>query len=132
MSADDACGDGTYDLTVQVSAGTDDATAGISVMLSNRNEAPTANAGADPAGVEESATVTLNGSGDAIGYPESFLSLKAFQDGKRSGRLEDASERHGKQPAVGHCRVGCRKEKASSLSDFWGRSWMSGMRETGA
>ena len=60
---DDAGGDGTYDLTVQVSDGTADATAAISVSLSNRNEAPTANAGADQTGVEEGATVTLTGSG---------------------------------------------------------------------
>ena len=44
---DDAGGEGTYSLTVQVSDGTDDATAVISVALSNRNEAPTADAGAD-------------------------------------------------------------------------------------
>ena len=60
---DDAGGDGAYDLTVQVSDGTDDATAGIRVSLSNRNEAPTADAGADQTGVEEAATVTLTGSG---------------------------------------------------------------------
>ena len=60
---DDTGGDGTYDLTVQVSDGADDATAGISVSLSNRNEAPTADAGADQAGVAEGATVTLSGSG---------------------------------------------------------------------
>ena len=60
---DDTGGDGTYDLTVRVSDGTDEATAGISVSLSNRNEAPTADAGADQAGVEEGATVTLSGSG---------------------------------------------------------------------
>ena len=60
---DDAGGEGTYSLTVQVSDGTDDATAVISVALSNRNEAPTADAGADQS-VEEGATVTLSGSGD--------------------------------------------------------------------
>ena len=61
---DDAGGDGTYELMVQVSNGTDDATASIRVSLSNRNEAPTANAGADQSGVEEGATVTLSGIGD--------------------------------------------------------------------
>ena len=61
---DDAGRDGTYELTVQVSDGTDETTAGIRVSLSNRNEAPTANAGADQSGVEEGATVTLSGVGD--------------------------------------------------------------------
>ena len=44
---DDAGRDGTYELTVQVSDGTDAATVAIRVALANRNEAPTANAGAD-------------------------------------------------------------------------------------
>ena len=60
---DDAGGDGTYDLTAQVSDGTGAAAADIRVSLSNRNEAPTADAGADQPGVEEGATVTLTGSG---------------------------------------------------------------------
>ena len=60
---DDAGADGTYDLTAQVSDGAGDATADISVSLSNRNEAPTADAGADQPGVEQGATVTLRGSG---------------------------------------------------------------------
>ena len=61
---DDAGADGTYHLTVQVSDGTDDATADIRVSLSNRNEAPSADAGGDQPGVEEDATVTLAGAGD--------------------------------------------------------------------
>ena len=61
---DDAAGDGTYELTVQVSDGTDAATAAIRVALANRNEAPTANAGADQSGVQEGATVTLRGGGE--------------------------------------------------------------------
>ena len=61
---DDAGGDGTYELTAQVSAGTDAATAAIRVALANRNEAPTANAGADQSGVQEGATVTLRGGGE--------------------------------------------------------------------
>ena len=61
---DDAGGDGTYELTVQVSDGTDAATAALRVALANRNEAPTANAGADQSGVQEGATVTLRGGGE--------------------------------------------------------------------
>ena len=61
---DDAGGDGTYELTVQVSDGTDDATAAVRVSLSNRNEAPVADAGADQPDVEEGATVTLRGTGE--------------------------------------------------------------------
>ena len=63
---DDAGGDGTYELTVQVSDGTDAATAAIRVALANRNEAPTANAGADQSGVQEGATVTLRGGGEDL------------------------------------------------------------------
>ena len=61
---DDAGRDGTYELTVQVSDGTDAATAALRVALANRNEAPTANAGADQSGVQEGATVTLRGGGE--------------------------------------------------------------------
>ena len=61
---DDAGGDGTYELTVRVSDGTDDATATVRVSLSNRNEAPAADAGADQPDVEEGATVTLRGTGE--------------------------------------------------------------------
>ena len=61
---DDAGGDGTYELTVQVSDGTNAATAALRVSLANRNEAPTANAGADQSGVQEGATVTLRGGGE--------------------------------------------------------------------
>ena len=61
---DDTGGDGTYTVTVQVSDGTDDARADISVSLSNRNEAPTADAGADQSDIEEGATVTLTGDGE--------------------------------------------------------------------
>ena len=61
---DDADGDGTYQVTVQVSDGADDVTADVSVLVANRNEGPTANAGADRSGVEEGATVTLSGAGE--------------------------------------------------------------------
>ena len=62
-SPDDAGGDGTYALTVQVSDGKQNGTADLSVTLSNRNEAPTANAGADQDGIEGGVTVSLSGTG---------------------------------------------------------------------
>ena len=61
-SPDDADGDGTYAVVAQVSDGGRTASADITVTLSNRNEAPTANAGADH-DVEGGATVTLSGTG---------------------------------------------------------------------
>ena len=60
---DDAGSDGTYNVTVQVSDGVNNTTADISVALSNLNEAPTADAGADQSDVEAGASVTLSGSG---------------------------------------------------------------------
>ena len=62
-SPDDVGGDGTYALTVQVSDGKQSGTADLSVTLSNRNEAPSANAGADQDGIEGGATVSLSGTG---------------------------------------------------------------------
>ena len=62
-SPDDADSDGTYEVTVQVSDGGQSGTADVRVTLSNRNEAPTANAGADQDGIEGGATVNLRGSG---------------------------------------------------------------------
>ena len=60
---DDADGDGTYEVTVRVSDGARAATANVEVSLANRNEAPTADAGADLSGVAMGATVALAGSG---------------------------------------------------------------------
>ena len=60
---DDAGGDGSYAVTVQVSDGTNSASADLTVALSNVNEAPTANAGRDQADIPGGAAVTLNGSG---------------------------------------------------------------------
>jgi hypothetical protein len=62
-SPDDVGGDGTYALTVQVSDGKQSGTADLSVTLSNRNEAPSANAGADQDGIASGATVNLSGTG---------------------------------------------------------------------
>ena len=60
---DDANTDGSYQVTVQVSDGRLTDTADLSVTLTDRNEAPTANAGADQDNVAQGATVTLSGSG---------------------------------------------------------------------
>ena len=62
-SPDDTGRDGAYEVTVRVSDGRQSGAANLSVTLSNRNEAPTANAGADQDGVAEGATVSLGGSG---------------------------------------------------------------------
>ena len=73
-SPDDAGGDGAYEVTVRVSDGRQSGTADLTVTLSNRNEAPAADAGADQAGVAAGATVNLSGSGmdpdadDTLGY----------------------------------------------------------------
>ena len=60
---DDADTDGIYEVTVQVSDGVRSDTADLTVTLLNRNEAPTAEAGADQSAIEAGATVTLAGSG---------------------------------------------------------------------
>ena len=60
---DDADTDGSYRVTVRVSDGGHADTADLTVALTNRNEAPTANAGADQADIEQGATVSLSGSG---------------------------------------------------------------------
>ncbi len=62
-SPDDANGDGTYEVSVQVSDGARSASADISVTLSNRNEAPVTDAAADQEDVEGGATVALSGTG---------------------------------------------------------------------
>ena len=60
---DDADANGRYQVTVEVSDGAHAATADLTVTLKNRNEAPTADAGADQTGIEPGASVVLSGSG---------------------------------------------------------------------
>ena len=60
---DDADTDGSYQVTVQVSDSKRSDREDLTVTLSNRNEAPTADAGADRQDIEQGATVTLAGSG---------------------------------------------------------------------
>ena len=71
---DDADGDGVYAVSVEVSDGLRSGAAALTVSLTNRNEAPTADAGSDQASVAAGATVTLSGSatdpdaGDTLTY----------------------------------------------------------------
>ena len=60
---DDAGADGVYEVTVQVSDGGRTDSADLTVTLTNVNEAPTAEAGANQENVAQGDTVTLNGSG---------------------------------------------------------------------
>ncbi len=71
---DDADSDGRYEVTVQVTDGTNSVTGDVRAILLNRNEVPAASAGPDQAGIVEGATVTLSGmgtdpdSGDTLSY----------------------------------------------------------------
>ena len=60
---DDSGGDGTYEVTVQVSVGVRSSTADLRVALIDVNEAPTADAGNDQGDVAQGATVTLAATG---------------------------------------------------------------------
>ena len=60
---DDSGGDGTYEVTVQVSDGVRSSTADLRVTLIDVNEAPTADAGNDQGDVAQGATVTLAATG---------------------------------------------------------------------
>ena len=60
---DDANADGSYQVTVRLSVGALTAAADLTVTLTNRNEAPVANARANQLIVAQGATVTLSGSG---------------------------------------------------------------------
>ena len=60
---DDSDIDGSYQVSVRVSDGANTDTADLTVTLTNVNEAPTAEAGADQQNVEQGATVTISGSG---------------------------------------------------------------------
>ena len=72
---DDADTDGIYEVTVQVrDTGGLTGTADLTVTLTDANDAPTANAGADQTGIAPGTAVTLSGSGsdpdagDTLGY----------------------------------------------------------------
>ncbi len=77
---DDADGDGVYAVSIEVSDGLQSGAADLAVALTNRNEAPAADAGADQADVPAGSTVTLSGSatdpdaGDTLTYAWTQLS----------------------------------------------------------
>ena len=90
---DDADGDGTYQVTVEVHEGAQSATAALLVTLTDVNDAPVAVASASPARVREGAEVTLDGSasadpdaGDTLTYEWSQI-----QDGAPRVVLSDAN-----------------------------------------
>ena len=87
---DDADNNGVYQVTVQVGAGLNTAAAELTVTLSNRNEAPVANAGEDQTGIQEGATVTLAGSGSDPDAGDE-LSYAWTQTGGTSVTLSDAA-----------------------------------------
>ena len=89
---DDADTNGIYAVTVEVSDGALTDTANLAVTLTNINEAPTANAGADQTGVLPSAVVTLSGSGsdpdagDTLSYAlDADRQSGGDADGRRRG-----------------------------------------------
>ena len=87
---DDADTDGSYRVTVQVSDGRRRDREALTVTLSNRNEAPTAEAGADRQEIEQGATVTLAGSGSDPDADDR-LTYAWTQTGGTEVTLSDAS-----------------------------------------
>ena len=87
---DDADTDGSYQVTVQVSDSRRSDREDLTVTLSNRNEAPTAEAGADRQDIEQGATVTLAGSGSDPDADDR-LTYAWTQTGGAEVTLSDAS-----------------------------------------
>ena len=90
---DDADGDGTYQVTVEVREGAQSATAALLVTLANANDAPVAVASASPARVREGAEVTLDGSASADPDADDTLTYEWTQarDGAPRVVLSDAN-----------------------------------------
>ena len=90
---DDADGDGTYQVTVEVREGAQSATAALLVTLANANDAPVAVASASPARVREGAEVTLDGSASADPDADDTLTYEWTQarDGAPRVVLSDAA-----------------------------------------
>ena len=86
---DDADTNGIYAVTVEVSDGTQTATANLTVTLTNINEAPAADAGADQTGIVPSAVVTLSGSGSDPDAGDTLI-YEWTQTGGQVGTLTDA------------------------------------------
>ena len=87
---DDANGDGTYQMGVRVSDGTETAELSLTVTLANVNEAPAAEAGEDRTGIAQGTTVTLAGSGTDPDAGE-VLSYGWTQTGTPAVTLSDAA-----------------------------------------
>ena len=90
---DDAGGDGTYHLTVEVREGAQTVTAALLVTLTDANDAPVAVASASPARVREGAEVTLDGSASADPDAGDTLTYAWMQDRDGAPRvvLSDAA-----------------------------------------
>ena len=89
---DDADTDGIYAVTVEVSDGDLTNTAELTVTLTNVNEAPTADAGADQTDAVPGATVTLSGSGSDPDAGDALTLIYAWtQTGEPMVDLTDAN-----------------------------------------
>ena len=87
---DDTDTNRSYEVSVEVSDGTQTDTADLTVTLANANDAPTANAGADQTGIAPGATVTLSGQGSDPDAGDT-LTYAWTQTGSDVGTLTDAS-----------------------------------------
>ena len=87
---DDTDTNRSYEVSVEVSDGTQTDTADLTVTLANANDAPTANAGADQTGIAPGATVTLSGQGSDPDAGDT-LTYAWTQTGGTGGALTDAS-----------------------------------------
>ena len=100
---DDADTDGVYEVTVQVSDGGRTDSADLTVTLTNVNEAPTADAGADQENVTQGDTVTLNGSGTDSDSGDT-LSYAWTQSGTPAVTLSDPAAESPAFTAPAGCR----------------------------
>ena len=87
---DDTDSNGIYAVTVEVSDGALKDTANLAVTLTDANDAPTANAGADQTGIAPGAVVTLSGSGSDPDAGDT-LSYLWTQTGSQEGTLTNAN-----------------------------------------
>ena len=89
---DDADTNGIYAVAVAVSDGARTDTANLTVTVTNVNEAPTADAGADQTGIARGAVVTLSGSGSDPDAGDTLsLSYLWTQTGSQVGTLRNAN-----------------------------------------
>ncbi len=89
-SPDDADTNGIYAVTVEVSDGAQTGTENLTVTLTNINEAPAADAGADQTGVVPGTAVTLSGSKSSDPDTGDTLIYEWTQTGGQAGTLTDA------------------------------------------